>query len=80
MAAAPQGRNESRTKMGLIYLTRSWAIELAPAGIRVNCISPGLTDTPGRHRRAASGGGAGPRHQAWIERRRLRTAPASGSR
>ncbi|WP_437969228.1 SDR family oxidoreductase [Sorangium sp. So ce260] len=34
------------TKVGLIYLTRSWAIELAPAGIRVNCISPGLTDTP----------------------------------
>jgi len=28
-------------------LTRSWALELAPHGVRVNCIAPGPTDTPG---------------------------------
>ncbi len=34
------------TKAALEHLTRSWALELAPAGVRVNLVSPGPTDTP----------------------------------
>lgn len=34
-------------KSGVIGLTRVLASELGPYGITVNCIAPGLTDTPG---------------------------------
>lgn len=34
------------TKAALDYLTRTLAGELAPAGVRVNCIAPGPIDTP----------------------------------
>lgn len=33
------------SKSGIMSLTRSMALELAPYGIRVNTISPGITDT-----------------------------------
>jgi NAD(P)-dependent dehydrogenase (short-subunit alcohol dehydrogenase family) len=36
----------SMTKGALIAGTRSLAIELAPRKIRVNCISPGVVETP----------------------------------
>jgi len=35
----------SFTKAGLVMLTRSWARELGPHGIRVNAIAPGLIQT-----------------------------------
>jgi NAD(P)-dependent dehydrogenase (short-subunit alcohol dehydrogenase family) len=34
------------TKAAQVYLAKAWAIELAPAGIRVNALCPGATDTP----------------------------------
>ena len=35
------------TKAALHYLVPTWATELAPMGIRVNCVCAGITDTPG---------------------------------
>jgi NAD(P)-dependent dehydrogenase (short-subunit alcohol dehydrogenase family) len=35
------------TKAALESLTRSWAVELGPSGVRVNAVAPGPTETPG---------------------------------
>jgi NAD(P)-dependent dehydrogenase (short-subunit alcohol dehydrogenase family) len=34
------------TKSGLIQLARALAAELGPAGVRVNCLAPGIVETP----------------------------------
>lgn len=38
--------NYSAAKAGLAADTRTWALDLAPYGIRVGAIAPGLVDTP----------------------------------
>src|SRR5437899_6516184 len=41
----PGGLLYSFTKAGLLMLTRSWAREFGPQGVRVNAIAPGLIQT-----------------------------------
>lgn len=42
----PYAAAYSAAKGGLTMLTRALALELAPEGIRVNCVCPGTVDTP----------------------------------
>ena len=41
----PQGLLYSFTKAGLIMMTRGWAREFGPSGVRCNAIAPGLIQT-----------------------------------
>ncbi len=36
----------SATKAGLVQLARTFAAELGPVGVRVNCVAPGVVETP----------------------------------
>jgi NAD(P)-dependent dehydrogenase (short-subunit alcohol dehydrogenase family) len=44
---APGGGHYAASKAAVESLTQSWALELAPHGVRVNAIAPGPVDTPG---------------------------------
>jgi NAD(P)-dependent dehydrogenase (short-subunit alcohol dehydrogenase family) len=37
------------SKGGIVAMSKALALELAPLGIRINCIDPGSIDTPGTH-------------------------------
>jgi NAD(P)-dependent dehydrogenase (short-subunit alcohol dehydrogenase family) len=43
--SSPRGVHYVASKGGVLSMTRAMALELAPHGIRVNAIAPGLTDT-----------------------------------
>ena len=45
----PVGSLYSSTKGAMETLTRAWAAEFGPAGVRVNAISPGVIRTPAIH-------------------------------
>ncbi len=46
----PGGSVYAATKAALESMTRSWAVELAPRGVRVVAVAPGAVDTPiGEH-------------------------------
>ena len=46
----PNGAHYAASKGGVISLTKSFALELAALGIRVNSVAPSATDTPMLHR------------------------------
>jgi NAD(P)-dependent dehydrogenase (short-subunit alcohol dehydrogenase family) len=43
--AAPMIAHYAASKAAIEHLTRCWALELAPSGVRVNAIAPGPTET-----------------------------------
>jgi 3-oxoacyl-[acyl-carrier protein] reductase len=45
IVAAPELAAYAAAKAGVISYTRSFAIQLGPKGIRVNCVAPGLIYT-----------------------------------
>ncbi len=53
-------------KLGLVGLTRGLAFDLAPDGITVNCVVPGLIDTA---REGSSGTGTAHKHSGLLGRR-----------
>ena len=65
VVGAPNTAGYGAANAGVISLTRSAALELAPYGVRVNCIVPGahVTETT----RRASAPGADPALVAWVE-------------
>lgn len=46
MQGQPYNSAYCASKGGVLLLMRSLAVELAPAGVRVNCVCPGGVDTP----------------------------------
>jgi NAD(P)-dependent dehydrogenase (short-subunit alcohol dehydrogenase family) len=47
MRAAPGFSVYAACKAAMVEFTKTMALELAPIGVRVNCIAPDLIDTPG---------------------------------
>lgn len=60
------------SKAAVEQLTRCWALELAPHGIRVNAVAPGPTDTP-----ILAHAGLGPAAVAEIRDKELAAVPLS---
>jgi NAD(P)-dependent dehydrogenase (short-subunit alcohol dehydrogenase family) len=55
------------SKAGMIALTRGMALELAPHGIRVNAVCPGVIDTPMNERNLARADDPDAMQRSWFE-------------
>lgn len=68
--AFPGGSVYAATKAALDTLTRTWAVELAPRGVRVVAVAPGAVDTPiGEHQNLS------PERQAELRRWQVAHTP-----
>ena len=56
LSAMPNTSGYTTSKHALVGMMKGAALELASAGIRVNCIHPGFADTPMMHRIHQSSG------------------------
>lgn len=63
----------SATKAGMLGMMRTWALELAPAGITVNAVAPGPVSTAAAHAIVPAGSEAEARMLAGIPVRRWGT-------
>jgi 3-oxoacyl-[acyl-carrier protein] reductase len=69
--AIPAVAAYASAKAAAHQFSRSLALEIAPHGVRVNCIAPGWTDTPMNTRHSVVEGSLDPdRHAAYVESRR----------
>ena len=66
LGAGPYISAYAASKAAVMSLTRSFAHELGPQGIRVNAIAPGIIDTPGVHEQLAPLAASGVDVQARI--------------
>ncbi len=55
LAGNPNLAAYAGTKGALVAMARAMAVEMAPFGVRVNCISPGVVDTPAARKVFADG-------------------------
>jgi len=56
VVSSPKNAAYGAAKAGLVSLVRSLALELAPEGVRVNAVAPGIVETPRLHEFFVSSG------------------------
>jgi NAD(P)-dependent dehydrogenase (short-subunit alcohol dehydrogenase family) len=64
---APSSAAYGASKAGMMALTRCLALELAPHGIRVNAVCPGVIDTPMNERNLARADDPDAMRRSWFE-------------
>ncbi len=64
---APSSAAYGASKAGIMALTRCLALELAPYGIRVNAVCPGVIDTPMNERNLSRAENPEAMHRSWFE-------------
>src|SRR4029450_13764500 len=74
----PQWSVYSATKAALRSFARTWAADLKDRGIRVNAVSPGITDTPGLNELMVASGAGAPGLKRRPPRAPLREPAARG--
>lgn len=80
IAGPPENLVYCITKGALVNMTRAMALELAPDGVRVNCLCPGYIDTPLiAHENATTGGALYRQIEEWTPLARIGTVEECAS-